>query len=76
MVTTAAGLEQREVLVVMVDTTCILRSVFCGAHQVKTQCALTYTDIPVHYQVHRALFRKEGEGKERERKKITTTSTA
>ena len=23
-------------------------------------------------QVHRALFRKEGEGKERERKKITT----
>ena len=27
-------------------------------------------------QIHRALFRKEGEGKERERKKITTTSTA
>ena len=30
----------------------------------------------MYNQVHRALFRKEGEGKERERKKITTTSTA
>jgi len=27
-------------------------------------------------EVHRALFRKEGEGKERERKKITATSIA
>ena len=29
--------------------------------------------VCMNNQVYRALFRKEGEGKERERKKITTT---
>ena len=32
--------------------------------------------IYMNNQVHRALFRKEGQSKERERKKMTTTSTA
>ena len=39
------------------------------------KCAV-YMYMYMNNQVHRALFRKEGEGKERERKKITTTSMA
>ena len=45
-----------------------------------TPCTLSLLRFPrshtMNNQVHRALFGKEGEGKERERKKMTTTSTA
>ena len=48
----------------------IVSSLICPKYEVT--CMFMF----MNNQVHRALFRKEGEGKERERKKITTTSTA
>ena len=60
MVSKNAEPEQQGVVLGILTGTCSILILLC---------------MHMDNQVHRVLFRKEGEGKERERKKITTTST-